>query len=46
VAKKWYLDCEYAFVLIDFGGFQLQKNILIAKKKKKKTKFVISNNKL
>jgi len=32
MAKKWYLECEYARVLIDFGGSQLEKYILIAKK--------------
>jgi hypothetical protein len=26
MAKKWYPDCEYALVLIDFGGSQLEKN--------------------
>jgi hypothetical protein len=24
MAKKWYPDCEYALVLIDFGGSQLE----------------------
>jgi len=32
MAKKWYPDCEYALVLIDFGGSQLEKIYINCKK--------------